>query len=707
MRIVTNQDITTVELNNGMTLDIVQTAGRLLGIGAVSFQGKQLRDGSEYIMPEIATPDGWEVDYYEPIGISEPQNGLEIKTKPWFRVGHRMEWTEHAMHLRINTSSWSRSSSPEGAFLTWIIREEEEEMDGVRYPGFSYGFRYHCPGYAIYQIEDKATWELGGDIRGNTFIMRGAGDNPPAIRMEEKTYYFSGWDMPGIANPHIFQHLPLYTQLQGFTFQHDDEDILITLHERPSHVRSLFAKEIGGHKLLHFNQFCFDLTDEIATPVRKILVGRRKSGDQTSLFNHFLRVREKIQDGIRKYYGIKFDIPRPSAHVETWRIARSEQFAPIFKQLDDWGIKRTFLMPLWRSNETDILPRFAADREKFGILGNMCCPLELEIADCYGGWEGLRRILAPAVALGIETYTWFGSHFSSSSPLFDKMRDLFARDVSGQCNRNNYGHVLFAVNQNSPAYQEYLLGRFRKAKTCGLTGVFRDSHFNMATDTINYLHYPYEETGEGATFDRIGFLERGEAGEKNAILSMHDTEIAIQRRFQADLGLLYYVESQGSIGTPMCGSDYGQLRGYEFIYSDMDTGMHPDAVRAAGDDPELVYFKGLSVRLFYQIHVEVNEFPALGSVDAWWNPETMAPMVKGYMKAEPYLVRMHLLEDGRGIHWRGGEAEVIFAWKDFVHTLPYPAIFEETIGGHRGEADGKAELHKRGIYLIRREQASA
>lgn len=34
-----------------------------------------------------------------------------VLTRPFFKVGHRMEWMEQAMHLRINTASWSRGLS--------------------------------------------------------------------------------------------------------------------------------------------------------------------------------------------------------------------------------------------------------------------------------------------------------------------------------------------------------------------------------------------------------------------------------------------------------------------------------------------------------------------------------------------------------------------------------------------------------------------
>lgn len=178
--------------------------------------------------------------------------------------------------------------------MEWILKEENELMDSVAYADFSYGFRYFCPGYPIYQIEDKATWELGGKAEGNTFIMRN-GFGRSVVELDQGKYYYSDWDMTGIDNPHIFHHLPLYTQLQGFTFQYDEAHTLITVHKKPSHVRSLFLKEKDDNKLFHFNQFYFDLAEEAVTPPRKILAGIRKGQNRTREFNHFLRVRESIQ----------------------------------------------------------------------------------------------------------------------------------------------------------------------------------------------------------------------------------------------------------------------------------------------------------------------------------------------------------------------------------------------------------------------------
>ena len=247
-----------------------------------------------------------------------------------------MDWTEHALHPLVNTAPWSKDpASPEGTRLDWVIREVNETLDNVPYAGFSYGFRYQAPEHPVYQIEDKATWELGGNIVGNGFIMRGG--NAPHTRFKQDTVLYSGWYFPGIANPHVFQHKPLYTQMQGFTFQYDSDHVLVTVHEHPSHVRALYQRASNEPTLLHFNQFCFDLTTKVDTPPRKILVGPRKKKTETGTGQSLFRLRDFLQEQHRQFYGLRYDRARATAHVETWAIVKMDSFQPIFEQLRRLG----------------------------------------------------------------------------------------------------------------------------------------------------------------------------------------------------------------------------------------------------------------------------------------------------------------------------------------------------------------------------------
>jgi hypothetical protein len=691
-------DRITISGQYGIVVEFVLEENRVKGIGAVALNGKPLRNPSECIWPEIATPYGAEVVHFELENVRQENGAVIVSTRPFVRVIHRMEWTEHAMHPLINTTSWTKEPfSPEGSRLDWILREVNESYDNLPYAGFSYSFHYQGPGHPIYQIEDKATWELGGNIVGNGFIIRGA--NLPHTRFAPDTSLYSGWDFPGIANPHVFQHKPLYTQMQGFTFQYDNAHTLLTVHEKPSHVRSLYQRLPGQPFLLHFNQFCFDLTSEHTTPARKILVAPRKQSAETVLVNHYLRVRDVLQEQHRRHYGLRYDKTRPAAHAEANGLGIMDRFHSLLPDLKAWGFHRCFIMPIWRSPDSDINPLFEKQKDRFGVFGNLCCPLELEIADCYGGWDGFGKLMQHAKALDIEAYIWHASHFSSITPLTSKIPDLFCRDVNGQFNRNNYGHVLWAVNQRSPRYQEYLMACYRKAKALGLSGLFHDSHFNLATDTINFLHIDYYK--EGPPFPDIDkFTLPSDRQESDRIESMHDTSLDLQRRLQTEIGLFYQVESEGALGTPQTHPDYKFIRGNEFIFSNMESGLETNEVAPFGDDYLMAYFRGLSVRLIYTLQIDPNLYPDPKSISPWWNPQTMVPLIKAFNKVEEHMDEMWVLEEDRGILWKGQAADVLFAYKEFEFPIDGMKKVFDAVSGKKLEANAHLPAKKLTIYLI-------
>ncbi len=663
----------------GMEIRLDVQDGFFCGLRDVVWRGVLLRAPDEPIFPMIATADGWMLDRLEFLGIEEIIGGaVVVHTKPHFRQAPRMAFSDSTLKARVSTASWGKPVVSEEGRLDWVIRAVSETVAGVAYEGFSYGFRYVAPGFRIFQIEDRATWELGGNADGNTFLMRNF-FGAPVQRLTREAAYDSGWTVPGISNPCLFQHLPLYAQLQGFTFQYDASTLLLTVHERPSHVRALFHKEAGGSQLLHFHQFCFDLTDSVTTPERKVMAARRPTGGETAVQNHFLALRQAVQTKLRAHAGIlRFDIPRPSAHVETWEIANLNNLPGIWEKLYEWHLHRAYLMPLWRSNETDIAPRFRKDRNQFNFMGNMSCPIDLEIADCYGGWAGLKKAIAKAVDLEIDAFMWCGSHFSSFSPLEKMIPDLFVRDPSGQCDRNQYGHILFAVNQRNKAYQDYLFDRFRQLKACGISGVFRDGHFNMACDSLNFQH------------DEKGLR----------IESMHDAELVIQRRFQETIGLLYYVDAGGIFGTPMAGTAYDFIHGQELMYQDVETAdLDLAQVRERGLDALTAYHRGLSCRLIYQVGVEINRFPDKSAYSEWWDPERFVPLIEGYARVEPYLGALQVLPDDAGTAWSDKLGhQVVFPWKPLpAGSLGDGNVFTDVVACKR--ADPSEPLQPGRIYF--------
>jgi hypothetical protein len=688
----------------GLELIVDCRGGCMRGIRQANLNGKPLRTPAEAINPEIATPDGREVDRCELLDARLVDDAVVITTRPWWRTSHRMAWEEHGGHRRISGTSWSNGAWREEAHrLTWRIRPDGETIDGRDYVGFSYAYAFDCPGYAIHQLEDKATWELGGRAAGNTWIMRNA-FAPSVVRLGSDGFD-SGWTLPGISNPYIFQHLPLNTQLTGFTFQYDAEHALVTVPARPSHVRSWYHQEPGSDLLLHFNQHVFDLTERIDLPAQRVLVAAADC-DETARRNHYLAVRDTLQGRIRAHYGVRADPVRPGGRIEDWDLKSIEHHPAILTWMHAQGLRQIFIQPLWRSNETDLVAplggRDPVRSQRWGTLGNMCCVLEAEIAECFGGWKAFERALEPARRLGLECFTWYSNCFSSMSPLANSDPTLFALDPNGQKSRNNYGHVLFALNNASPAAERLFLDTMRRLKKAGCTGVFRDSHFNMGTDTIDWRAGGDPPWNGAMTPDQIGRARSGGWMRAPQVRSMHDAELKQMRMAQHELGFTYFVESAGLLGNVMCGTHEQRMQGEEWLWDDVRTGMDGEVLQKAGIAPLDAYFRSMAHRLFRTPEVQANHWPGANAYQDWYDAAGMTRLNHAFLAVERGLGRRRLLPDGQGVAWTGADgSETVFACRDFTHPLAGRAEVEEMVAGGTQSADGRLACSTHRIYRIR------
>ena len=230
--------------------------------------------------------------------------------------------------------------------------------------------------------------------------------------------------------------------------------------------------------------------------------------------------------------------------------------------------------------------------------------------------------------------------------------------------------MLFAVNQRNAKYQEYALASYKRLKECGLTGLFHDSHFNLATDTINFLHETKPVHWSPAQPDP--FKTPIDLKATDHIVSMHDTALRLQQKIQVGIGMVYYVESEGALGTPMCGTDYEHTRGNEYIYSNMETGLDTDKIGAFGDDPTTAYFRAMAARLMYAPEINPDTFPdpsrsRPGGMPKRWHRSTMPSIAWRPISMRCGCSRTNAESCGR----EGGK--VLFAYKDFTFPLESPS----------------------------------
>jgi hypothetical protein len=182
---------------------------------------------------------------------------------------------------------------------------------------------------------------------------------------------------------------------------------------------------------------------------------------------------------------------------------------------------------------------------------------------------------------------------------------------------------------------------------------------------------------------------------------MHDTALHLQSRLQNEYGFFYYVESEGALGTAWSSPDYAYIRGNEYIYSNMDSYFDETGCSKAGDDVVMAYFRALSVRLTYQVGIEPNLFPEPQSVVRWWRPEAMVRLNMAFARVEDHMEEMWVLEDDRGIVWKDQRTEVLFAYKDFNHTVTGTVDVLDAIANQHQPSNNTLAAKGMGVYLIK------
>ncbi|MDK1032564.1 MAG: hypothetical protein QGD94_11190, partial [Planctomycetia bacterium] len=389
---------------------------------------------------------------------------------------------------------------------------------------------------------------------------------------------------------------------------------------------------------------------------------------------------------------------------------KTENMPEIFRTAKEWGFNRAFFMPMWASPTTEMNTKIRGTKSHPKLskyagwrFGNMCCPLAMDIAPDYGGWRGFRKIMTSAREAGLELYMWFGGHFSRHSTVPEAR--IWATDQCGQNQRNNYNGGLHVANIRDPRLFNYYFNNFKKCRDAGLAGLFRDGHFNLCVDTINYL--PGPGTTKGGSPDQIGRLRHDPSPEDAFPLAdiqdFHDAEAELQRKVQRELGMIYYVESAGILGMPMTGTYYKHLRGNEWLFQDVATHCSPKEAREHGMPYRLAYFRAMACRLSFNILMDPNE---------WKGPEKSRPrflndsfiaMIKGFGRVEDDLDVMHVLPGDRGIRWmtKDGKTETIFAYKAFDLDVPEGAKVTDVVADAPASvARGKARCKAMRIYQV-------
>jgi hypothetical protein len=626
-----------------------------------------------------------------------------------------MEWMVHEIRPRYHAADWSaRPLVAENTTLELELRPITREISGRKYTGFSYRYHYSSDEVPIYKILDRGTWEIGGSAIAQEFWMRNCFVAPIQLIESAKQFYSSEWYVPDCANPSVFQFLPLQTELQGFTFTASKAGVLVTWATQVAHIRSLFEKPRGKDLLVHFHEHCGDLAHEFVTAPMEVLwcPGERSRVD---LANDYHEMHELVHETLHREIGMRRERVTTYGQIEEWGPADIDRYRQLgLPKLLKAGVKTIFL-----SNH------FENNMNTWGV-GNMCCTIDLKIAESVGQ-DKLRSFCQAAREGGAKVEMWGNTAISALTTIFnyrngtsDRIRFLpsgntildaidsktgFARNPSNAIEADHYAPVFAVLNLRDAAVRNYWMRQWKAAhEEVGLGGIFLDSSFNLSSDKFHYVQNA--EAGRfGATADQIHLLGnfRPENEPAQAILSQYQDHLSLMVAMQ-QAGYVYCNEDLGVFGIHRHGPGVQMRLTNLFLWADCIATFDSLVVKAAGLEADDVFFQGLAYRMIWSLHWDISRdalsfhFEGLrGDHDA--PSEWQLAALRAYDFVETFMRSRTILPEEAGVLYRDGDRQVLWAFKDFVLPLEHAASVTDILGG-QGVETAQIEASRNHVYLI-------
>lgn len=582
------------------------------GIESVTFADVALRSPARPMFVEVSTPDGRRMSGCRLVAADSRADAMTLELEPLWTcpAGAAMEWMNHEVRPRVATSDWSASPAAVADTRLFLdLAPARRSLGAWSAVGFRYRYRFRSRALAIYKLLDRGTWEPGGAAVGHEIWMRGT--VPAIARLTDPAqHYSSEWYLSRAGNPNVYQFFPLQTHLQGFTFTVGPHGVVITWATQPAHVRTLIQKPRGVNEIEHWHEHCGDLSPDFETaPMEVLFVPGRF--DRVSAINLYAATYEHIAAALHEQAGIRRERVKSFGFIEQWDRADLDRYRTRgLPKLIDAGVKTVGLVNHFRNN--------------MNVLGvsNMCCTLDLRVADSVGE-DRLGRFCAAAADAGVRVEMWGNTALSSLGMLLDRngqtqpqfpeacagyralagARDPFVRGPNGAIDADHYAPSFLVLNLRDPAVQSWWLERWSDAYTrIGLRGIFLDSSFNLSSDKFHWNANPTPARGGGSTIDQADVFGHVRPTDEphGAVQSQYLAHLDLVRQMQS-IGYHYSAEDCGVFGISRCGPPVATRLDSLFMWADAITQFDARAIRGAGGDPDEVFFRGLAYRLMWMI----------------------------------------------------------------------------------------------------------
>ncbi|MCY3022232.1 MAG: hypothetical protein NTW87_24740 [Planctomycetota bacterium] len=704
-------------LGNGIRIELLRSGRDFLGLGEVRAGKTGLRSGRRPMFASIRTPDGVSLLHYRIVKQRITRGAALFEFAMQQQAGGLMEWMVHSVRNRLNTADWtSGPRDASGTKLRLELRAVARRVGGVEGIGFSYRYSYRSASLPIFKILDRGTWEPGGRAVGNEVWMRSCFSPPVTAFKSVRQPFSTEWYLPSIANPNIFQFLPLQTELQGFTFTAAEEGVLVTWPTEVAHVRTLIEKPRGANEIVHMHEHCGDLSHKFATPAVEVLwfPGKRDFVGRANLYEE---VKETVHDALHKQLGMRRERVSTYGMIEEWGNPDFKRYAAKgLPKLLDAGVKVVGLANHFENN-----------MNTYGV-SNMCCTVDLKIAGSVGE-KNVRAFCRKAKAGGAVVEMWGNTSLSTLSWILDqrngreqrirflpragsimealsKAKAPFVRNPSNAIEADHYTPVFAVMNLRDPVVRETWLQRWKRAcDRVGLGGIFLDSSFNLSSDKFHWVANADLDGAHGATADQVHLLGhyRPAVEPPAAILSQYRAHLELMTAMQ-QLGYRYCNEDLGVFGVHRHGPGVVARLDSLPIWTDCLANYDIPALRKAGADPDAVFFKGLAYRMMWMVYWDIQSDRLsfnCGSVRGDYDLPTPwhLALLKAFNHVEPYLRNRTILPDEAGVSYEDDGKQVLWAFQDLTMNWGKPRGVLDVVSMERTRAaDIKAQKHH--VYLV-------
>jgi hypothetical protein len=643
-----------LRFDNGLSLEILKHGDIFEGIGNVRLGRRKLRSAELPILPLVATPGAHRVVRLEFEDIARADDAVTISLRPYVVSGGPTEWVCCDGQDRWEVGTWSQSPERDrGGMLQVTFRPVDKVLGGIPFAGFSYAYRFHSRKHHVYRVHDRSTWELGGWATGNSFWLCGPFNEPQAEFRKKDDAFTSALRRPD-GGPPLQQFLPLFTALQGFTFQFDRHSLLVTAFERPFHCDSLFQKEHGRNYIVHWHQLCGDLQGCLEFPALQVLCAPVEALHGADRANQYCAVRDELHSQYRQDAGVL----RPDTAPSGCLVGAGKDLKRIQRGLDE----------LARGAFTRVcLP---------GLLGAND-PKDHTAKARLAATERVRRVTELARGRALEVAASLTDCCSRWAAL-DSADDGDSTDV--------HGSDMIAAALHDGDCWDGLLRHLRRLKNeFHLDAVFADGPMDAIARRYHWAGTPTDGPHPHAG-PRITSL----AGRRVELVA------ALQK-----MGFRCLLTGPMGLDTPGQAPPGEAVLGREFMFRDRVLNFPHKALAAAQGEPADVYFRGCANRLSYMPTYDTRS-GARGRMAGWWDAQ-FATINRAYQAVREYMERSELLPDDAGVLWTGADPDVRILWsycRSVRDVSPGAEVFDVIDSAPVDVTDGRLVARPRRVYLL-------